>query len=134
MHIKDFDQWNEAKKLTDKRNPDQVPYFSEREVWFCTMGYNVGFEQDGKGEDFWRPVVIVRKYNRHLFTGIPLTSKIKAVPFYFGVGEIDGKVAMAILSQAKAFSSKRLVNKIGTMNETVFVAMKKATEDFIFNG
>lgn len=134
MHYKDFDGWHKQKKEIDGSSTEAIPYFSEREIWFCAVGCNIGYEQDGKGEEFWRPVVIVRKYNKHLFAGIPLTSKIKTVPFYFGVGEVNSRAAMAILSQERAFSSKRLVNKLETMNEAVFEAMKKATKDFIFNG
>lgn len=74
----------------------------------------------------------MKKYNKHLFTGIPLTSKVKNYPFYFGVGNVDNRAARAILSQAKAYSSKRLINKIGTMDETVFKALKKATSEYIF--
>lgn len=133
-YVKDFDGWHPIKKVIDAKDLDVVPYFSEREIWFCQMGCNVGYEQDGKNEDFVRPVVIVKKYNAHLFMGMPLTTKIKAFPFYFNVGVVDGEVAMAILSQMRPFSSKRLLDKVGTMNEQMFEAMKKATSGYIFGG
>lgn len=36
------------------------PFFREGEVWFCALGVNVGFEQDGRGGSFLRPVIISR--------------------------------------------------------------------------
>ena len=130
QHVKNFDDWHPQKK--DINDNGITPYFSEREIWFCKMGCNVGYEQDGKGEDYSRPVLILKKYNQHLFTGIPLTTKIKPFPFYFGLGMVDDKAAMAILSQLRVFSSKRLINKIETLNETLFEATKKAAVEYIF--
>jgi hypothetical protein len=48
MYHKDLDRWNELKKKIDSYPADNVPYFHEREIWFCSIGHNVGFEQDGK--------------------------------------------------------------------------------------
>lgn len=131
LYVKDFDGWHPKKKILHEITT--IPYFHEREVWFCKMGCNIGYEQDGKGEEFLRPVVIIKKYNQYLFTGIPLTSKIKEFPFYFSVGNIDGRDAAAIISQARSLSSKRLVNKMDTMEIPVWSAMKKAASDYIFS-
>jgi hypothetical protein len=40
---KDFDGWNETKKRTDLRRGE--PFHHEREVWWCTLGVNVGSEE-----------------------------------------------------------------------------------------
>jgi hypothetical protein len=45
---KDFDGWNETKKRTDSRRG--APFYHEREVWWCTLGVNVGSEENGSGE------------------------------------------------------------------------------------
>lgn len=132
MYIKDFITWSSKKIIVDAKEDKTIPYFQEREIWYCTMGCNVGYEQDGKGIEFWRPVLIVKKYNKYLFTGIPLTSKKKNFPFYFPLGMIDGHDAMAILSQTKAYSSKRLVNKIGMLNTDTYTDIKKAASEYIF--
>ena len=46
---KDFDKWNESKKVIHHNNEDK--FYHEREVWWCSLGINIGFEQDGKDED-----------------------------------------------------------------------------------
>ena len=60
--MKNFDEWNVNKKEIDSR--EIRVNFSERDVWFIEMGINVGFEQDGKGEDYLRPVLILKKFNK----------------------------------------------------------------------
>ena len=57
MNRKDFSLWHTRKTFV--HNEKQRPFFSEREVWFCAMGENVGYEQDGRGENFLRPVLIL---------------------------------------------------------------------------
>ncbi len=78
---KDFKKWHNKKSKVDEVK--QRPFFHEREIWFSNLGLNVGFEQDGTGKDFLRPVVIVRKFNNEIFWGVPLTKKMKKLPYYF---------------------------------------------------
>jgi mRNA interferase MazF len=53
---KDFKKWHDKKSRINKIEPR--PFFHEREIWYCALGVNVGFEQDGSGQDFIRPVII----------------------------------------------------------------------------
>jgi hypothetical protein len=52
---KDFDRWNERKKRID-RHDDEI-LFHEREIWWSSLGVNVGSEQDGIAANFERPVL-----------------------------------------------------------------------------
>ncbi len=47
---KNFLEWHEHKSRIHV-NPTR-PFFHEREIWFCSLGLNVGFEQDGRGDEF----------------------------------------------------------------------------------
>ncbi|MEK7509650.1 MAG: hypothetical protein AAB605_02975 [Patescibacteria group bacterium] len=94
MH-KDFKKWH-AKKSDIHQLPKR-PFFHEGEIWFCHIGANVGSEQDGIGEDFLRPVVVIRKFNKEIFWGIPLTRTRKASPYYFSFTFKD-ETSVAILS------------------------------------
>lgn len=131
IHTKNHDDWNIMKKSLDCQTPRTL-YFNEREVWFCCIGHNIGYEEDGKGADYSRPVVILKRCGPHLFIGIPLTSQTKNVKYYYGIGNVKGRAAMAMLAQVRLFSSNRLINKIDTISPPVFQAMKKAAKDFIF--
>ena len=74
--MKNFSKWNKKKIEVENRDIDALKInFKNREVWWCSLGENIGYEQDGKGENFERPILILRKFNKHIFLGIPLTTK-----------------------------------------------------------
>ncbi len=96
------------------------PYFHEREVWYCHLGENIGFEQDGKGLSFMRPILILRKFNQEIFWGLPLTSTLKTSDYHSIVDFDFGKKSTVILSQVRLFDVKRLSHKIGIVPELEF--------------
>ena len=113
----DFDKWNKLKKnLSDKKSNI---FFHEREIWFCSLGKNIGFEEDGKNELFERPILIIKKFNNDIFLAIPLTSSKKNNKYYFHY-EINGEMYSGILSQIRLLDRKRLSRKIGMIKEEDF--------------
>jgi len=127
---KDFDNWNIKKKATHNSGPR--PYYHEREVWWCSLGVNIGSEQDGTGENFDRPVVIFKSFNKELFMAVALTGKRKTGKYYLPVGFIDGREATAILSQVRLVDAKRLIKKITVLDEQVFTKLKTALQAVLF--
>ncbi len=127
---KDFDGWNKRKKKID--NLHQYNDFYEREIWWISAGLNIGSEQNGSGELFLRPVLILRKISSTTFLGIPLTSRLKHdsdhFAFYF---EYDFSVA--IISQIRNYDSKRLVKYLGNISDYLHNKIKKATVAFILS-
>jgi hypothetical protein len=43
--------------------PQKNSLFKEREVWWCSIGLNVGDEEFWKGAYFTRPVLVFKKYS-----------------------------------------------------------------------
>ena len=79
---KKFDEWNNIKqKLHNKKSKIIIP--KNREIYWASIGVNVGFEQDGKGEIFSRPVLVVKRYSKNLFFGVPLSTQIKEGSFFY---------------------------------------------------
>ncbi len=114
---KGFDEWNIAKKTI--HNQQNRAGFREREIWFCRAGINVGFEEDGSGDKFLRPVVVLKKFNGALFLAIPLTRTPRYGKYYFKV--VDGcGVSFAMLAQARVMDAKRLYYRSRTMLDVVF--------------
>lgn len=117
-----LDIWNNKKKNISKKT--KVIFIKERDIVFINMGQNIGFEQDGKGDEFLRPVVVYKKFNNNLFLGIPLTSSLKESRFYFNFefnSKTDGlRKSSAILSQIKAVDTKRVKFKLGVINKFNF--------------
>lgn len=126
---KDFDGWNEKKKETQERR--EAPFYNQREIWWCTLGINVGFEQDGSGEEFRRPILILRGLSAHTCLAVPLTTSKRPHPLRPSIGTVDGKEAFALLSQLRVIDTKRLVRKIGRLETSKFKAIKKAARDVI---
>jgi len=126
--MREFDQWNEIKKETQK---DKIIVgFKNRDIFYIKMGQNIGFEQNGKGNKFVRPVVVLKKFNRYMFFGIPLSTQIKEGKFYhyfeFKKQRVTSK-NIALLSQLRLYSSNRLLNKIGVINQNDFDIIKNKT-------
>ncbi len=117
-----FDQWNVSKKIIDTENPR---FFREGDVRFARIGKNIGFEQDGKGGTFMRPVLIIRKFNRHVFFGVMLTTKKKNNPFYVSIGSIKGRENFAILSQCRLMDARRLDYEIGRVAHGTLVSVRR---------
>lgn len=110
---KDFAQWHKLKTRLDERK--RIPIFHEGEIWWCSLGINVGVEADGKNLYFERPVLVVRKFNSEMLWALPLTSKMKRGRFYYSMS-INGIVETVILSQIKTLSSKRLQRPFGKVD------------------
>jgi mRNA-degrading endonuclease toxin of MazEF toxin-antitoxin module len=127
---KDFKKWMEQKA---KIHNDKIrPFFHEREVWFSSLGENVGFEQDGNGEGFMCPVLILKKFNNEVVWVLPLTRTDKTGKYYFRIsliandGKIDDNPSVVILSQLRLIDVKRLQYKIGTATKDEFTKIKEA--------
>ena len=80
---KDFDRWNDRKKEVDRST--FADFVNEREVWWCTLGINVGSEQDGSPEFFERPVLVIRKFNKDTVLVVPLTSSPRRTAYHIAV-------------------------------------------------
>ena len=74
----------------------KFPTIRQREIWWCSISINIGVEEDGKNNLYERPILVVRKFNRRHFMGVPLTTKIKEYPqrhkiYYRNRGEDEAR-------------------------------------------
>lgn len=113
---KDFTDWHKVKTEINNQ-PKENLYFYEKEVWWVSVGRNVGFEEDGKGEVYLRPVIILRKFNQFLFFGVPLSTTKNRGKYYYPFRFKDKTASVALLSQLRAYDTNRLVRKDGAMRE-----------------
>ncbi|MCX6731808.1 MAG: hypothetical protein NTX55_02350, partial [Candidatus Parcubacteria bacterium] len=93
---KDFDRWNEKKKKIHNRT--DAPFFHKREIWWCSLGVNIGFEQDGSSIEYYRPIIILKGMSKQTCFVIPLTASSRPHPLRPSIGNIEGKEARALLS------------------------------------
>ena len=126
---KDFDSWNFEKKEIHLRT--RVPRYHTREIWWAKLGLNVGFEQDGTGANFKRPVLVLRGLSREVCIIVPLTTSAKRDRFYIDAGLVSGKSAAAIISQIRLIDTRRLVEKIMTLDKAHFAIIQKSAKDLL---
>ena len=127
--MKKFNDWNEVKKRTDAKRV--TAHFREREIYWANIGENIGFEQNGKGIDFMRPLFVFRKYSNNLFLGIPLSTTLRDGSFFFNFKFLEDKESCALLVQTKTFDAKRLDRKIGTINKNEFQLLELKMKDLM---
>jgi len=120
---KNFDTWNSQKKSIADNN--SIIKFQQMHIVFMKIGANIGYEQDGKGDEFLRPVLVFKKFNNRVFLGIPLTSKIKHDKFHFEFEYKKGKKSFAILSQLKLFDIKRAKYYDGRISKRYFELLQE---------
>lgn len=113
-----FDKWNEQKKFIDKSSSGR--FYREKEIWWGSLGKNIGSEQDGKGDYYERPVVIIKAFSKSVCLVLPLTTSSKMNQYYLDIGFVDGKQAYVIVSQIKLIDVKRLTNRIGIIDDVIF--------------
>jgi mRNA interferase MazF len=121
MSHKDFNNWNSLKKQLEKKAENK--FFHEREVWWCSLGINIGHEEDGKNKFFERPVLVLRKFNRNILWILPLTSRVKSSKYFLEI-KFKGIPRSIMLSQIKCISSKRLLRRVGRVKRSEFKKTK----------
>ncbi|OGY42782.1 MAG: hypothetical protein A2Y67_03560 [Candidatus Buchananbacteria bacterium RBG_13_39_9] len=124
-----FIEWTKL-KIRIHLAPDKKFYFHEREIWWASLGINIGFEQDGKHKTFERPVLVLKVFNKYLLWILPLTSKEKTGKYYYST-EYNGEKSNIILSQLRLISSKRLIRKIRKLSPREFTEIKEILKSFL---
>ena len=125
---KDFDSWNERKKEINKGNPN---FYHEREIRWCSLGINVGFEQDGTSKEYSRPVLIIKGFSRHVCLIVPLTTSAKKNPYHVEIGIVGERKSSVIVSQLRLIDTKRLQDRLAVLDKDKFEEIRKAIRDLI---
>jgi len=128
---KDFDRWNVAKKQIDGSAFTQLVHI--REVWWCSLGVNVGREENGNEEFFERPVLVLNKFNRDMVLAIPMTTTPKRTTYHFLIPYNGSEVAL-VLSQLRLVSTKRLRRRMFRMPDPLFAEVRAAVQRMIAAG
>src|SRR5580704_7208324 len=105
--LKRFSEWFGLKKKLHERQQTS-PLVSEREVWWASVGENVGSEINGKSALFSRPVIIYKKLSHGFYFVIPTTTQKKEGSWFVRV-RYQRTDMTACLHQARDRSSSLVV-------------------------
>ena len=105
-------------------------HFKEREIWWSSIGINVGHEQDGR--NYWceTPVLVVKKYTKDTVLAVPLTSQEKEGEHSTSVLFRERKRTV-LLEQSRVLSSQRFSRKIGMLGGDEFEEVRSKLKNLI---
>jgi mRNA interferase MazF len=101
----------------------EPPLVSERDIWWASIGENVGSEINGKSALFSRPVIVLKKLSHTFYFVIPTTTQAKDGSWYVPFRQ-HGKDMNACLHQARAIDYRRLSSRLGTIDGDDFTNIK----------
>jgi mRNA interferase MazF len=116
--MKKFDTWNKIKKVIDANNSAPNKYPMEGEIWMTAYGQNIGFEQNGSGNNFSRPVLVIKKFNNQMFWIVPMSTKQKSLSFYYNFTDPTGRNVSVIIAQLKLVSVKRFKRRMYSLSKS----------------
>jgi len=120
--MKDFLQWFGLKqKLHD--NKAKVPFVRERDLWWVSLGENIGSEINGKSDLYSRPVVIIKKLAHGFFLVAPTTTKDHEGTWYVPI-IFNEKKTNVCLHQIRTIDYRRLSSRIGQISGDDFEIVK----------
>ena len=114
-----FTLWDKVKK-TIHSNGGRPLRIKEGELWWAQIGQNIGVENNGKNENFRRPVFVAKKINKYSALCIPITSKEKVGEGYIKFHFKDSSQTL-MFNQMRTLDTKRFLNKIGEINSPEYL-------------
>ncbi len=108
-----------------------IDYPKQRQVWYVHLWVNVWFEQDGKGNDYKRPVIIL-KVVWSMYVILPMTTTWKDSAYYFSLPyHYFNKPSWILLSQIRVIDRKRFIEKIWYISQDDFSLVKQKLTELI---
>lgn len=122
MHIKKFQEWIRLKENLHLKNLS-IPHVSEGEIWWASIGENIGSEINGKSELFSRPVIIFKKLSHDFYLVVPTTTQNRIGTWYVSFKR-KGISQTACLHQIRTIDSKRISSRLGELTGADFEKIK----------
>jgi mRNA interferase MazF len=121
--MKQFLAWiglKEQLHYTDHR----PPLVSERDIWWASLGENVGSEMNGKSGRFSRPVLVLKKLAHGFFLVAPTTTQPHKGTWYVPV-RLQGDDEYVCLNQIRTIDYRRLYSKLGQIDTDNFERVRE---------
>jgi mRNA interferase MazF len=124
--IKRFLEWIGVKERLDGTS-HHPPFVSVRDLWWASLGTNIGSEMDGKSDRFSRPVLILKKLAHGFYLVAPTTTKSRTGNWYVCV-RFNEQDEYVCLNQIRTIDYRRVYSKLGQIDTDDF---KKVREGFM---
>ena len=99
------------------------PFVSEREIWWASIGENVGSEMNGKSDRFSRPVLVLRKLAHGFYLVAPTTTQRREGSWYVHV-RLRDQDEYVCLNQVRTLDYRRLSSRLGQLDTDDFESVR----------
>lgn len=123
-----FDKWIGVKKILDTKDRSYV--FKEGDIWWISIGKNIGSESYGKGEMFRRPVLILKKLNASSCIIAPLTSKQKEGTWFIDIS-FRAETSYVLLHQIRMIHTNRFQRRMAFLDEVDVLRVKQKLKQLL---
>lgn len=122
--LKRFIEWIGLKEKLHNNN-STPPLVKERDLWWISMGENIGSEINGKSKLFSRPGIILKKLSHGFYLIVPTTTQKREGTWYVNIhhNEID---MYACLHQIRTIDYRRLSTKFGQISHGELTKIKES--------
>jgi mRNA interferase MazF len=120
--MKDFASWLGLKSSLHE-TAHKPPHVSEGDIWWASVGENVGSEINGKSKLFSRPVIILKKLSHGFYFVLPTTTQERKGTWFVAFRQ-NARPMVACLHQARALDYRRLPSKLGSIDDEDFTRVK----------
>ncbi|MEK7117354.1 MAG: type II toxin-antitoxin system PemK/MazF family toxin [Patescibacteria group bacterium] len=120
--LKIFVSWTKLKvkiHLSERKVYPKV-----REIWWVSIGQNIGVEINGKNENFERPVLVIKVFNNLSVLVAPISSAVKEDKYCIQFINENGEKNVINMSQIRSMSTKRFIRKVGNLKIEDFEKVK----------
>ena len=125
-----FSEWAKLKPHIHFSDSEGI-FPKKREIWWVSLGQNIGVEMNGKNDAFERPVLVIKVFNSQASLVAPVSSMVHKDQYLFPFKNIFGVLNVVNLSQLRTISSKRFRRKIGEMDTQEFGRIVRRVKDFL---
>lgn len=116
--LKRFWEWIELKQGLHK-SEHKPPFVSERDLWWASLGENIGSEMNGKSSRFSRPVLVLKKLAHGFYLVAPTTTQVREGSWYVHV-QMQGQDEYVCLNQIRTIDYRRLSSRLGQIDTDDF--------------
>lgn len=110
---KNYLKWTRRKRFLNNHGV-RIKDFREGNLYWAFIGENIGMEQDGSGNAFSRPALVLNKMGRTLVLCVPISSKKKNGKYYMDI-DVDPIHGTLLFNQVKVIDVLRLGDLIGVV-------------------
>lgn len=125
---KRYYEWADVQSKIDQK--DYPDTWKVGGVFWAHQGVNIGSEQDGKGKNFTRPVLVIMEFSERIVLVAPISSKIRRHRYRFKV-TVKGEMRMVLLDQIRVMDLKRLGHFVDEIPESTLRQIRSALANLI---